>query len=128
SAGTQTVALNGVGAALATDSLSPLSLTFPATVVGQLSTAQTAVLTNSGDLSLTSISAAASAGFQVASNCGTVLAGHASCTISVVFAPTQTGSLSGTLTVSDAIKTQSVALSGTGLRPPAFSANPVQLV
>jgi hypothetical protein len=126
-AGTQTVGLNGTGAAAPTDSLSVTSLTFPATVTGQVSGAQTVALTNSGDLSLTLISATVSAGFQTSNDCGKVLPGHTSCAISVVFSPTQTGSQSGTLTVSDALHTQTVSVSGTGLAPAVLGASPVQL-
>jgi hypothetical protein len=126
-AGTQTVALTGTGAVAATDGLSPSSLAFPATATGQLSAAQNVVLTNDGDLSLNLITASATAEYQTSNNCGGSLAGHASCSISVVFAPTQVGSQSGTLSVSDALKTQTVVLSGTGLQPPALNVNPSQL-
>jgi hypothetical protein len=126
-AGTQTVALSGIGAAVATDGLSPSSLTFPATATGQLSPAQNVVLTNGGDLPLNSIAASVSAGYQVTDNCGGSLAGHASCAVSVIFAPTQVGGQSGTLRVSDASKTQTVPLSGTGLQPPLLGASPTQI-
>jgi hypothetical protein len=127
SAGTQTVALSGTGATLATDLLSSTSVSFPATIAGQLSSPQIVTLTNNGDLSLTSIVLTASAGFQVSSTCGTMLAAHSSCAVNVVFAPSAAGSLNGTLHVSDAIQTQAVALSGTALQPPAISASPLQL-
>ena len=127
SSGTQTVALTGTGAAPATDNLSPMSLTFPATIAGQLSTAQIVTLTNNGDLPLTSITTSVTAGFQVASTCGTTLTGHATCAISVVFAPTAVGNQSGTLRVSDAIQTQTIGLSGTALQPPALGVSPGQL-
>jgi len=125
--GTQTVALSGTGAEAATDQIAPSSLTFPATPVGELSTAQSIVLTNDGDLPLNSIVASVGTGFQTLDNCGGSLAGHSSCAISVVFAPALVGNQSGTLTVSDALRTQTVPLSGTGLQPPVLSANPVQL-
>jgi hypothetical protein len=51
-AGTQTVALSGTGASAATDTLSPLTLSFPATVMGQLSAGQSVALTNDGDVAL----------------------------------------------------------------------------
>jgi hypothetical protein len=126
-AGTQTVALSGTGAAAPTDILNPLSLTFPGTVVGQLSTAQITTLTNTGGEPLASISMAVSGPFQTTSGCGTQLAGPASCTFSVVYAPGQLGSQTGTLTVSDALRTQTVALSGTGVQPPAISVSPSSL-
>ncbi|HUW80103.1 MAG TPA: choice-of-anchor D domain-containing protein, partial [Acidocella sp.] len=126
-AGTQTAELNGTGAAPPADLLSPTSLAFPATVIGQLSSAQTITLTNTGDLPMTSISVLVSGGFQTSNNCGTQLAGQASCAISVIFAPSQTGSQTGALNVSDALRTQTVALSGTGLQPPAFGVSPSSL-
>jgi hypothetical protein len=76
---------------------------------------------------LTGIAVSISGQFQQSNNCGTQLAAGAVCTISVVFAPTQGGALSGTLTISDALKTQTVSLSGTGVAPPVFSVTPSSL-
>jgi hypothetical protein len=131
-AGTQTVALTGTGAAPATDGLNPASLSFPATPTGTLSAAQAILLTNTGDeaLTLISVSASSTAGsgvFQTSNNCGTQLTGHAACTINVIFAPTQLGSQSGSLIVSDALRTQTVALTGTGATAAALSVNPSSL-
>ncbi len=127
-AGVQTVALTGTGATAATDALSSTSLTFPATASGQQSASQAITLTNNGDLPLTSIVLTVSGSFQQSNTCGTQLTGHASCAISIVFAPSATGNISGNLTVSDAIHTQTIGLSGTGLQPPAISVTPAQLV
>ena len=126
-AGTQTVALSGTGAAAATDILNPLSLTFPGTVVGQLSATQATTLTNTGGEPLTSISTSVSGPFQTSSNCSTQLTGPASCSINVVYAPSQLGSQTGILTVSDALRTQTVALNGTGVQPPAIGVSPSSL-
>jgi len=125
--GTQTVALSGTGAAPPTDVLGMSSLTFPGTITGLLSAPLTVSLTNNGDLPLTAIAISASGAFQTSNTCGTQLIGHASCTISVVFAPTLVGPATGTLTVYDLIRTQTVALSGTGLQPPALSVSPSSL-
>ena len=125
--GTQTVSLSGTGATAATDALSPNAVSFPDTASGQQSTAQNVTLTNNGDLPLTSIAITVGAGFQESSTCGTQLTGHASCVISVVFAPTVIGGISGNLSISDAIKTQTIALSGKGLQPPAIGVAPTQL-
>ena len=125
--GTRTVALSGTGQAPATDTLSATALAFPATVDGQLSPTQTVTLTNSGDLPLTSISVWASAGYQTSDNCGGTLAAQASCIVSVVFTPSQPGSEPGTLSVADTVRTQTVALSGTGLQPPALGVTPAQV-
>jgi len=135
SAGTQTVLLSGSGAATPTDSLIPNSLTFQDTAEGQLSPAQTVTVTNTGDLALNSILFSVSGEFVIASSstgsstgtCTGTLAAHAACGVSVQFAPTQLGSLAGVLTISDALRTQSVPLSGTGVEPPAFGVNPASL-
>ena len=126
-AGTQVVALSGTGASAASDALYPLSLTFPPTATGEQSSAQIVTLTNAGDIPLVSIGVAVSVGYQQFNTCGTSLSGHASCAISVVFAPNLTGNIPGILKVTDAIRTQNIALSGTGLSQPAFGVNPAQL-
>jgi hypothetical protein len=126
-AGTQTVQLNGTGAAAPTDILNLTSLSFPATAEGQLSAAEPVTITNIGGMALTSIAITVSGGFEESSTCVTQLAAGAVCTVSVVFAPTQTGTISGTLTIKDAVQTQTVALSGTGLAPAAFGVSPTSL-
>ncbi|HUV68207.1 MAG TPA: choice-of-anchor D domain-containing protein [Terracidiphilus sp.] len=126
-AGTQTVALGGTGAAPATDTLNPGALSFPATAVDSLSAPQTILLTNTGDATLTSIDVTVSGAFQMSNNCGGQLIGHAACTISVLFAPTQLGAESGTLTVSDALRTQTAMLNGTGAATPTLSVSPTSL-
>ncbi len=123
-AGTQTVELNGTGIAPPTDILSPTSLSFQPTAEGQLSAAENVTLTNSGGLPLSSISISISAQFQVSSTCGTQLAAGAVCTVSVIFAPNQAGTVTGTLTIAEALRTQTVGLSGSGLSPPAFNISP----
>ena len=125
--GTQAVALSGTGLAPPTDTLSATSLTFPGTIVGQLSAAQAVTLTNSGGVSLTSIAISVSGAFQQTNACTANLAANSSCAINVVYAPTQTGSQIGTLTISDALSTQTVVLAGTGIAPPAFATSPASL-
>ena len=125
--GTRTVELSGTGQTPATDTLSATALSFSATVEGQLSAVQTVTLTNSGDLELTGISVWTSAGYQSSSNCGTALTAQASCTISVLFNPSQVGSQPGTLSVADLQRTQTMALSGSGLQPPTFTVSPTVL-
>ena len=125
--GTQSVALTGTGAAPPTDALSPASLTFSGTIIGQSSAAQTVQLTNSGGVPLTSITSVASGPYQVASNCGTQLAAGSTCSLSVTFVPTAAGTQAGSLTVTDSLKSQTVALTGTGLQPPVFAVTPASL-
>jgi hypothetical protein len=127
--GTQTVTLSGTGLAPPTDALSLTTLTFPGSIVGQLSTAQTVTLTNSGGVSLTSIAVSVSGAFLQTNACTAILPANSSCAISVQFDPTVVGSQAGTLTVSDATRTQpqTVALSGLGIAPPAFGVSPSSL-
>ena len=126
-AGTQTVLLTGFGYAPPTDIVNPDSISFPGTALGQLSVTMPVLFTNTGDLPLTSIAASVSTGFQTSNNCGTQLPGHAACTFQVIFAPNQLGVQTGLLTVSDALRTQTVSLSGTGLQPAALTASPASL-
>jgi hypothetical protein len=127
SAGTQTVQLTGTGAAPATDSLSPAALTFVATSTGQISTAQTVTITNSGDVALHIASIASSANFQQSSSCLSGVAAHSSCAVSVTFAPTQAGALTGLLTITDDLGTETVSLNGMGLAPGAMSVSPTSV-
>jgi Abnormal spindle-like microcephaly-assoc'd, ASPM-SPD-2-Hydin len=126
-AGTQTVELTGTGQAPPTDILNPATLTFAATAEGQLSAAQAVTITNTGDLALTGISVTASAQFTATSNFATQIAAHSIGTVNVQFVPTQLGAVSGTLTVTDALRMQTVTLSGTGVTAPTLSVNPASL-
>jgi hypothetical protein len=125
--GTQTVQLSGTGLAPPTDDLSPASLTFSGTVAGQLSAAQTVTLTNNGGVQLKAIAISVSGPFRETNACTTNLAPESNCGISVVYAPTQAGSQTGTLTVSDLLHTQTVALSGTGIAPAVIGVSPASL-
>ena len=131
SSGTQSVLLTGTGLAQATDTLSASAIVFPATAVGTLSSVQTITLTNSGGVPLKSIAISASSTpsgqFQESDNCSGQLLAGATCAISVIFSPTQIGSLSGILTVYDALKTQTVTLTGQGVATPSFSVSPTSL-
>ena len=96
----QTSALSGMGIAPVT--LTPASKNFPATKVGSSSSAATFKLHNKQSVTLGSISISTSGDFSVQSTtCGGTLAAKSTCTISVVFAPTQTGTRNGTLQVSN---------------------------
>jgi len=127
SAGTQVASLTGVGASVATDTLSPSSLSFAGQLVGSVSVPQTVTLDNTGDTTLTLIAARVSAGFTLVSGCGSSLSGYATCSLQVAFAPTSAGQVSGTLTVSDALRSQTIPLAGTGLAPPGLQALPATL-
>jgi hypothetical protein len=113
----------------ATVSLSTSSLSFPSQTVGTTSNPQAITLTNTSNFSAAITSISASQQFSESDNCGAALAGGASCTINVSFAPTAGGSVTGTLTIADnAIGSpQSVTLSGTAVTPAAVSLSPSSL-
>ena len=100
-----------------TASLSPTSLTFRSQAVGTSSAAQFITLTNSGNTTLTfSASFTGDFGFAGLGTCGSSVAAGVSCTISVKFTPTATGTRTGTLTLTDNAPNspQTVSLTGTG--------------
>jgi hypothetical protein len=120
----------GAGTGPATDTLSTTTLTFPNTNVGQLSPISqidSVTLTNSGGVALTSIAVSVSGAFTVTNPCTANLAANSSCTISVQFAPMAAGYQTGTLTISDMTRTQTVDLSGTGIAAPALAVSPASL-
>ena len=120
SVGDQQVPLMGVGVTPPSDSLSVQSLSFAPLLVGTSSAAQSVMLANAGDEPLTLVATKIASGpFSVTSGCGTVLNGHSSCTIQVVFSATASGAATGTLVVSDALRSQTIALTGTGFAPPS---------
>jgi hypothetical protein len=128
SAGTQTAQLTGTGNAPATDALSPLALTFPTQQITTASGPQTVTLANAGGVPLTLIAASVTPGdFAVTNACGASLAARSSCALSVIFTPTATGARTATLTVTDQFRSQTVALTGTGIAPPAVSLTPASL-
>lgn len=100
--------------------LTPATYAFPSQAVGTSGTAKVFTLDNYQSASLTSIVIATTGDFKVSSTtCTSTLAGKGKCTISVVFAPTATGTRTGQLTITDNAgnSPQTAALSGTGLVP-----------
>jgi hypothetical protein len=122
----QTLKLTGTGVSSgggsgAVATFSPTSLTFASTTVGSTSAAQTAKLSNTGSASLT-ITGWSWAGtnvgdFAATSNCLSSLAASASCTTSVTFKPTASGTRTATLSVTDNAggSPQSLSLTGAGV-------------
>jgi hypothetical protein len=113
----QTVALTGTGTVV---SLSALSLVFPAQPVNTSSGSRKATLKNVGAtaLNFTAITVVgANAGdFTQTNTCGTIVAAGASCTISVIFKPTATGTRTAAVSISDngGGSPQKITLAGTG--------------
>ena len=96
--------------------LSTTDLIFGAQLEGTRSAAQLVTLTNSGPVTLTISSIAASGDFLQKNNCGSSLPAGASCTIKVAFKPSAKGVRTGTVTITDdaADSPQTIALTGTG--------------
>src|ERR1022692_4213777 len=123
----QTIGLSGTGPASGpTATRSPASLTFATQLVGTSGSAQPVTLTNYGKMALSIASIAASGDFSQTNTCGSSLAADASCTISVTFQPTQRGTRTGTLSITDNApgSPQTVSLTGTGT---AVEFNPTSL-
>jgi hypothetical protein len=113
----QTVSLQGTGTVV---ELNPGSLNFGTVTVGQSSQPQTTTLTNVGSLGLqiTNITITGSDpnDFSQNNTCGGGVGAGQSCTITVTFTPTQAGSRSADVSISDngGASPQQVSLSGTG--------------
>lgn len=108
----------------ATGTLTPPSLTFPATEVGQVSGSQMVTLTNTGvvDIAISSINLSGPFQFVSGGTCmpGTpVPSGGGTCVIFVSFAPMAVGGAMGMLAVATDAGTFTAGLSGTGTAAPA---------
>ena len=110
-----------------TVSLSPISLTFASTSIGSSGAAQIITLANKGTAPLTGISVslagAAPGDFSRTTTCVATLAVNATCSISVTFKPTATGTRTASVSVAD----NSVPLTGTAVGTPTVSLSPTAL-
>jgi ASPM-SPD-2-Hydin domain-containing protein/centrosomal CEP192-like protein len=114
----QVLSLSGIGGDSGPNAtLSPTSLTFGNQVVDTTSATQIITLSNYGTTALNISDITTSTNFGQTNTCNSTLASEASCTVSVTFTPGNTGSFSGTLSVTDsaADSPQIVSLSGTGV-------------
>jgi len=100
-------------------SFSASSLTFGDEAEGSASEPLLITLTNTGTAPLTITSIVASANFAETNNCGATLAAGANCPINVTLAPSTTGSVKGTVTLTDnaADSPQTISLKGTAVTP-----------
>ncbi len=120
----QTLPIIGTGVA-PTAVFAPTSLTFANQAVGTSSPVNSVTLTNSGTAALTissiSVTGTDTTDFSQTNTCGTTLSVNASCSISVTFTPTASGTRAASVSVSDnaAGSPQSVPLTGNGLAPAA---------
>jgi FG-GAP-like repeat/Abnormal spindle-like microcephaly-assoc'd, ASPM-SPD-2-Hydin len=126
----QSVALTGTGSTGGpVAKISPTSMTFSSQNVMTTSVAQTVTLSNTGSASLSLVNIVASGDYSQTNNCGSSLAGSASCTVQVTFSPSAAGTRAGYVTFSDndPSTTQTVTLTGTGTKPTStVSILPVQ--
>ncbi len=116
-AGDTVVALTG-NAVAAEATVSPASLSFSNTVLGETTAAQAVTVTNTGNLPFTVASVVSSGDFADTNTCaGITLAAGDSCSINVTFTPTVDGTRTGSVTItSDAAGSpQTIALTGSAV-------------
>ena len=97
-------------------SANPSSVTFGSQALNTTSSAQTVTVNNSGTAAATVSSIGTTGDFAQANTCGSSIAAGASCTVSVTFRPTASGTRTGNLTVTSNAGNSptTVALTGTG--------------
>lgn len=111
-----TLALSGAGLTAAPVlGLATTPLSFGSQLLGTSSNTSSIVLNNSGTAPLTVSAVSTNGDFSETTNCSSIPIGG-QCNVAVVFTPTQTGSRSGQLSITDNVagSPQLVALSGTG--------------
>lgn len=109
----QTVQLGGMGLSM---TYAPHKLTFTSQMVGTTSAPKTVTVSNPGNAALIMGAMAAAGDFAQTNNCPASLPAGSSCTVSVTFSPTASGSRTGTVSITDSDfgSPQLVTLSGTG--------------
>jgi hypothetical protein len=119
SSGSQNLSLTGTGSN-PTVKLSPSSLIFTSQAIGTKSAAQTVTLTNTSSVPL-NISSIALTGsdpgdYSQTKTCGSSVAAGGTCTFSVTFRPSTTGSRQANITITDNTSSgsQNLSLTGTG--------------
>jgi hypothetical protein len=127
----QVITVSGTGVISGPNAtVSATSLTFATEPLGITSGMQSVTLTDFGTATLNIASIVVTgvdrADFAQSNNCGSALAPGGSCTVNVSFTPTQAGSRTATITISDnsSGSPQTVSLSGTGT---VIQLNPVSL-
>lgn len=103
-----------------TATLSVTSVAFGNQVVGTTRAGVAITLSNTGSARLSIDGIAVALPFSQTNTCGSSLAGSATCTITVTFAPTTGSAFTSNISITDNAKgsPHTVALSGTGVTPP----------
>jgi beta-propeller repeat-containing protein/centrosomal CEP192-like protein/HYDIN/CFA65/VesB family protein len=101
--------------------MSPNALQFAAQALGSTSAAQAVLLRNMGSAALSITSITPSGDFAETNTCGTSVPAAGSCTLSVTFTPTASGTRSGSIVIQDdaAGSPHAITLSGVGSSPAA---------
>jgi uncharacterized repeat protein (TIGR03803 family) len=118
--GSTTLTVNLSGSGTFNLGVSPGSLTFAKQAIGTTSAAKTVTLSNANGRPISLTGFASVAEFPIQTNgCGTSLAAGATCTVTVAFSPTATGTRAGQLTIADDAtgNPHKVNFSGTGTLP-----------
>ena len=128
----ETVSLTGVGSA-GNVQLSPVTLTFASVPVGSSSSLAVQV-SNIGNASVSITGIQITGDYAATNNCPSLIAAGASCSITIAFTPTATGTRTGSITVSGGGQIgQTVSLTGVGTQADlvispaslAFSSEPI---
>ncbi|MHB8302261.1 MAG: choice-of-anchor D domain-containing protein [Acidobacteriaceae bacterium] len=126
--GTETIGLSGTGESAATDTLTPMSLAFPPTLENTVSAPQTVTLSNSGGAPLSGIQVQATGDFAVVDGCSYSLNAQSACSLTVRYTPHAAGPETGSMTVTDILRSQVVQMTGTGTAPPTDTLSSTSLV
>jgi hypothetical protein len=109
-------------------SISPTAVGFGTQATGSTSSPQTVTVSNSGTAAAPVTGISTTGDFSQTNTCGSSIAAGGSCTISVTFAPTATGTRTGNLAITASGIANTVPLSGTGVAPgPVLNTNPSSL-
>ena len=126
----QTPLLSAGTIALPAATFSPASITFSPQNVGTTSTAQTVTLANTGNTSLIIGAITASAGFAETDTCAnTTIALNATCTLTITYAPTTAGAITGSIQIAANLPGgyASLTVNGTGNGMPNITLAPKAL-
>jgi hypothetical protein len=126
--GQATAQLNGAGTPPGAIVLNPVSVTFPATLLGTTSAVENITVSNIGGVTATLTTPAVMGDFAIAANtCGATLAPNTGCTVSITFTPTAAGTRTGIFSVTDSAGTQTASLGGVGEEPATDTLAPLTL-
>ncbi len=126
--GQATIALSGTATAAASVVLTPVSVRFPTTTVNATSPAQNITISNTSSASVNLGAAVVMGDFMISANtCAVTLAANTGCTVAIVFAPTASGSRTGTFTITSGSDTLTASLIGSGVLPATDALGPASL-